>query len=224
MPMTRNGFGVDAPPPSPPSQPPMPGYAPCPPPNQPAFGHSLRWPALLGAAAVGALVAAAAAAVITVQVRDAPGPAQESAAPLTVTVDPPTPDSPTPLPTAQADRKTCEQGWIPAGEFIDGAKAELARTPAGMSVTDPAIRANPEWTAAVDRAGDLYRQAGDALASNITPGATPVLTEAAHTAAESARLLGDAISTRDPINGNAGEIANEAAAQMGALCQRLAPR
>ena len=221
MPMNRHPSGVGAPPP--PLPPPTTGYTSWPA-NQPGSSRPRRWPALLIAGSAGALVAAVAAAVTTVQVRDEPGREQASASSVTITVQPPAPSSPTPLPTAEADRLTCEQGWIHAGDLIDAARTELAKTPAGMPITDPAIGANPQWTRAVDRAGDLYRQAGDTLAASTAPGTTPVLAEASNTAAEAARLLGDAISSRDPINGNAGEIANEAAAQMGALCQRLAPR
>lgn len=220
--MNRHPSRVGAPPPTPPP-PTTTGYSSWPA-NQPGSSRPRRWPALLIAASAGALVAAAAAAVTTVQLRDEPGRAQASPSSVTITVEPPAPSSPAPLPNAEADRLTCEQGWMRAGDLIAAARRELATTPAGLPVTDPAIGANPQWTSAVDQAGDLYRQAGDTLAASIAPGTTPVLAEASNTAADAARLLGDAISSRDPINGNAGEIANEAAAQMGALCQRLAPR
>ena len=69
----------------------------------------------------------------------------------------------------------------------------------------------------------LYSQAGSALESNIAPGTTPVLAEAAQTSVKALRLLGDAIRTSDPITGNAVTIANETTQQTGALCVRLAP-
>lgn len=208
----------------PPYPPPPPGsqFRPQSPP--PAIRRTRRWPAVVAAAAVGALTAAVTAAVITVRVQDPVESAQRAQPAVTETVDAPAPAPPAKLPTAQADRRTCEQGWIPAGSLIDDAQAELAKTPPGVAVDDPAVVANPEWAAAVTRAGELYRQAGTTLAGNIAPGTTPVLSEAAATAVRALRLLGDTISARDPINGNAGEISNAAAAQVGTLCQRLAPR
>jgi len=92
-----------------------------------------------------------------------------------------------------------------------------------VNVGDPAIRSNPDWSNAVQRATDSYRQAGDVLAANITPGTTPVLAEAAQTAVQALHLLADAMAVTDPVIGNAGEIVNAAGAQVGLLCKRLAP-
>lgn len=218
--MSHNTFGVGtAPPPAPPQ---MPGYPPLPP-GPPAGGRRRRlWPTLVAAAAVGAVVASGAAALITTQTRDSVA-APTSPEPSTVTVPAPTPVVPAPLPTAQADRQTCQQGWIPAGQAIDSATAALDVLPKGVKIADPAVQANPEWAAAVSKAGGFYRQASSALDGQIAPGTTPVLAAAAHTAVTALRTLGDSMSPPSDINGNAGEIANAAAAQVGVLCQRLAP-
>ena len=191
-------------------------------PPPPAGGRRRRWPVLVGAGVVGAVVAAVAAAVITVQVRDTTtAAAPETHPPVTATVPAPAPPLPAPLPTAQADRQTCEQGWIPAGNLIDSAEAAMHIVPKGSKIDDPAVRSNPEWSAALQKAGDLYRQASDALKSRIAPGTTPILAEAANTAVQALRLLGDTISKNDPISGNAGDIGNATAKEIGVLCTRL---
>lgn len=218
--MTHNTFGVGTvPPPYPPQ---IPGYPPLPP-SPPTGGGRRRWPILLAAATVGAAVAAGAAAVITTQVRDATASAPNLPAQVTVSVPAPTPAAPAPLPTEQADRQTCQQGWVPAGQAIDSATSSLNVLPKGMKVVDPAVQANPEWANAVSKAGEFYRQASSTLDGQIAPGTTPVLAEAAHTAVTALHALGDAMSPPSDINGNVGEIANAAAAQVGVLCQRLAP-
>jgi hypothetical protein len=210
--------------PPPPPPPVMPGYPPLPPGPPPADTHRRRWPVLVAAGVVGAVVAALAAAVITVQARDTiKAKASEAHAPVTLTVPAPTPAPPAPLPTAQADRQTCEQGWIPAGRLVDSGKAALATLPEGIKIGDPVVPTNPDWTATAQRAGDSYRQASEALKSAIAPGTTPILAEAASSAAKALRVLGDAISTNDLIVGNAIEIGNATAKQVGVLCYRLAP-
>lgn len=224
--MNTNRFGVDTafpppPPPHLPPPPPPPGYTPQPP-HPPARAHR-RWPVLAGAAAIGAVIASAAAAVITVQVRDSSTVTAESPAPVTVTVAAPTSPSPAPLPALQADRQTCQQGWLPAGRLIDSATGALNVLPKGMRINDPAVQSNPEWSAAVVSAGGFYHQASEALDRQIAPGTTPILLDAATTAVKALRSLGDATSAPGEINGNAFDIANEAAAQVGVLCTRLAP-
>lgn len=224
MPMSTNRLGVDTafpPPPPPHLPPPPPGYAPQPP--RPSARAHRRWPLLAGAAVVGAVIASAAAAVITIQVRDSGTVTSGSPAPVSVTVAAPTPSSPAPLPALQADRQTCQQGWLPAGRLIDSATGALNVLPKGMRINDPAIQSNPEWSAAVVRAGDFYHQASEALDRQIAAGTTPILLEAATTAVKALRSLGDATSAPGEINGNAFDIANEAAAQVGVLCTRLAP-
>jgi hypothetical protein len=203
----------------------MPGYSPLPPGPAPRGSGKRRWRALVSAGVIGGTIASLAAAVIIVQTRDtgATTKAAPVPTPVTVTVGAPSPARPSPLPAAQADRQTCQQGWVPAGNLADAAVRALQVLPAGVKVGDPAIQSNPEWAAAVQNAADSYRRAGDTLDSAVTPGTTPVLAEAAHTAVKALRLLGDSISKGDPVNGNAGEIVDAAGGQVGVLCTRLAP-
>jgi len=216
MPMTYNAFGVDTAFPPPPPQ--IPGNPPLPP--SPPAGGGRRWPVLVAAAVIGAVVSAGAAFAITTQAHTT---VQGLPAPTTITVAAPTPSAPVPLPTDQADRQTCQQGWIPAGNLIDQALASVRTLPDGVRVGDPAIRSNPEWSSAVQRAADSYQQAGDALAASIAPGTTPALKEAAQTAVKSLHLLAASMKSVDPATGNAGEIVNTSGSQVGRLCQRLAP-
>lgn len=220
--MNPNTFGVDMafPPPQPPGHPPQPPSYPPPPHRPPSIRK--RWPALVTAGAIGALIASTAAVVITVQTRGTSEPSQ-ALAPVTVTVAAPTIASPAPLPADQADRQTCRQGWIPAGNLASEAVRALQVLPPGVKAGDPAIEANAEWSSAVRTAADSYRRAGDALEGAIAPGTTPVLAEAAHTAVKALHLLGAALSTGDPVNGNAGEIVDSAGGHVGLLCTRLAP-
>ncbi|MCH9731998.1 MAG: hypothetical protein K0U84_20385 [Actinomycetia bacterium] len=181
-----------------------------------------RWPRLAAAAAIGAVIAATVAALITTNVRDTTTAAPKPPPPVTVTVPAPEPPTPAPLPTAQANNQTCRQGWIPAGDLATSAQKELKTIPEGIKLNDPAILANPEWSATVQRAADLYQQSGDVLDANIAPGTTPILAEAAKTTVRAAHLLGQATNNADPAAGNAIEIANESAVQLSALCTRLA--
>lgn len=206
------------PPPDPGKWPPPPG-----PPPPPPRRSRRSWPTLAAAAAAGAVVAAIIAAVITMQVRDTTPAAAPTHAPVTKTVQPPTPQSPAPLPTAQADHQTCYQGWDVASHYTDMAKDALRVLPNGMKVSDPAIQSNPDWTAALKRAGSLYQQASDTLRAQIAPGTTPVLVAAANTAVEALHTLGDATANPTAANGNAFGIADAAAKEVGALCNRLAP-
>jgi hypothetical protein len=195
----------------------MPQYFP-PPPH-----HERRWPQILTAAVIGALIAAVGAVAITIQLRAAGTDGSNGSAPVTVTVPAPTPISPAPLPATQADRKTCEQGYIPAGQLIAQAKAALATLPQGIKIGQPAVPTNPEWSAAAKRAADFYKQASDALEQAVAPGTTPILAEAAATAVKELRLMSDTIGTNSVIDGNAGEIGNATAKEVSALCYRFAP-
>jgi hypothetical protein len=161
--------------------------------------------------------------VITMQVRDAAPSAAPAHAPVTKTVQPPALPSPAPLPAAQADRQTCEQGWIPAGHFIDWGKAALRTLPSGVRIGDPIVKTNPDWNAAAQQAAGFYRQAGDAMSSAIAPGTTPILAAAAATAVKELRLFSDVISTNDATVGNAIQLGNATAEEVGTLCDRLAP-
>lgn len=218
--MSHNPFDVATAPPTPP--PAMPGYSPQPP-GPPAGSGRRRWPVLVTAGVIGAAIASVAATVITVQARDTTTASPESPVPTTVTVLAPASPAPAPLPTAQADRQTCQVGFIGTQAPTKSAAEALATLPPGVKVLDPAVQANPEWSAAVRSAGRFYKQASDALGSQIAPGTSPVLAQAAHTAVDAFQLVGNAYVTFDPIAGNAYEIALSASDQMVALCTRLAP-
>lgn len=216
--MTHNTFGVDTafPPPPPPQ---MPGYPPLPP--GPPAGGSRRWPVLVGAAIIGAVVSAVAAFAITTQAQDTT--VQGLPAPTTVTVAAPTPAPPVPLPVTEADRQTCQVGFVGTQAPTKAAAQALSLLPPGVKVLDPAVQSNPDWAAAVRRAGDFYKQASEALRTQIAPGSTPVLSQAANAAVSAFRVLGDAYINFDPIAGNAHDIALASSDQMVTLCQRLAP-
>jgi hypothetical protein len=199
----------------------MPGYSPHPP--GPPSGTGRRgWPVLVAAGVAGAIIASLAAAVITINTRDTPA-TSAAPTPVTVTVGAPTPAPPGPLPTAKADRQTCQVGFIGTQAPTKSAADALSILPSGVKVLDPAVQANPQWSAAVQSAGRFYEQASDALESQIAPGTSPVLAQAAHTAVDAFRLVGNAYENFDPIAGNAYEIALSASDQMVALCTRLAP-
>ena len=177
--MSQNHFGVDAafPPPPPP---PVPGWPPHqppgPPPARPARGR--RWPVLVAAGAIAATIASVAAASITLSARDTgPSDAPVTSSPVTVTVAAPTPAAPAPLPTAEADRQTCQDGWVQAGNLIRSAQDALSVLPPDVALaygcTGPVLRAcgvpydvrraEPysiydefDWDVAVGKNGDIY--------------------------------------------------------------------
>jgi len=218
--MTRN-HTIDIALPPPPS---VPGFPPLPPGPPPAHGPRRRWPVLVAAGLVGAVVAAVAAATITVANRDSsPAAAPQTRAPVTKTVSPAAPSSPAPLPTAQADHQTCYQGWDSASHFTDLAGDAMRALPKGMKISDPTIQSNPDWTAALQKASGFYQQASDALRSQIAPGTTPVLLNAANTAVLALHTLGDATANPTATNGNAFNAADAATKEVGILCNRLAP-
>lgn len=237
--MNPNTFGIDTAFPPHPQSPvgytpvppqggypvPPPGYPPLPPHGQPIPRprRPRRWPAIVAAGVVGAVVASAVALGISLQGRGTDSTPTQAAAPVTVTVSAPTSAAPAPLPVAQADSQTCRQGWIPAGNLTDAAQGALHTLPPGVKVGDPQIESNPSWKSAVDQAAASYNRAADALEGAIAPGTTPVLAEAAHAAVNALRLLGDSYAVNAPILGNAVDIANDAGGHVGLLCQRLAP-
>lgn len=177
-----------------------------------------RWPALAGAAAAGALIAGLAAGGGTALLMHQP----PMAAPATVTVAPPKPSSPPALPTLKADRKTCT-GWDEAGKLINEAAEELSVIPQGTTILDPAVRDNPERAAAVQRAADLFHRAAEAMNLAITPGSTQLLTEMAHTTADSLTALSTAYRNFDESAGDAITVTRTTAHAMSALCKRLVP-
>jgi len=202
-----------------------PAYPAFPPPPYPPPGPPRRrWPALAMAAAAGAAVAATIASVIAAQLAtDRAESARSAPSPVTVTATPAPPPPPAPLPTAQADRQTCN-AWLAAGDKIHAASGVLAVIPKGTTLVDQAVRDNPDWSAAVHRAADLYEQAGETLTNGIAPGTTIILERAATTAASALRTVSTADMTMDAIDGNAFDAWKESADTVNVLCERLAPR
>ncbi|OLT97883.1 hypothetical protein [Mycobacterium syngnathidarum] len=192
---------------------------PYPPPTAAEAAPRRRWPAFAGGAAIGAVLAAAITAVITTQTGDTTA----TPATITATATPPAPTTPAPLPAAEANRHTCD-AWVSAGDRIHDATAALSVIPQGTTVLDPAVRGNPEWSAAVQRAADQYKQAGDKLSGGIAPGTTTILNQAATTAAGALRTLSSGYGAFDPASGNTYFVMRESADTMDALCNRLAPR
>lgn len=205
------------PPPAYPKWPPPP-Y----PPQQPTTERR-RWPAFAAGAAAGAIVAATIASIITANVTGGSGHTSTPAAPVTITETPAPPPTPTPLPAADANRRTCNT-WLAAGELINSGAAELAVLPSGVKILDPAVRANPEWTAAVQRASELYGQAADKLAAGIAPGTTAILNQTADAAVAALRVLSTGYGSFDDAAGNTYHIMKESADTMDVVCERLAPR
>ncbi len=213
--MTQNYTALPPPPP-----PVMPRYSPLPP-RPPADDRRRRWLVRVAAGVVGAVVAAVVAAVITVQARDTTTVAAPVApTPVTVTVPAPTPAPPAPLPTAQANRQTCATR-AETSRLISAASTAQGVIPQGMTILDPAVRANPDWTAGVQKAGALYTQAGDTL--QVAPGTTPVLADAVTSASKALHALGTAYTNFDAVSGNAHDMAKQASKAMDVLCDRLAP-
>jgi hypothetical protein len=142
---------------------------------------------------------------------------------VTVTATPSPPLKPAPLPAAQADRQTCN-AWLAAGDSIHAASAAQSEIPKGMTILDPAVRDNSDWTAAVRKAANLYRKAGDTLTAGIVPGTSTILDQAATTAASALHTLSTAYGAFDAANGNTYHVMRETADTMDVLCERLAPR
>jgi hypothetical protein len=210
----------------PPSHPPVaapPGVRPV----YPAFpppGPRRRWPAIAAAAAAGAVAAAALTGVIAAQVAtDRADSAGHTSATVTVIATPSPPPTPAPLPAAQADRQTCN-AWLAAGNKVNGASAAQSVIPKGMTIVDQEVRDNPDWTAAVRKAADLYGQASDTLATGIAPGTTVILNQAAFVAVDALHTLSTAVATFDEANGNAFQTWKDSASTVNVLCERLAPR
>ncbi len=173
-----------------------------------------RWPAFVCGVAIGAV---AAAAIATHTADTAPS------TPVTVTAAPPAPSTPAPLPAAGADRKTCNT-WLAAGKLINDAATDLSVLPSGVKVLDPAVRANPDWTASVQKAASLYGQSADTLAGGIAPGTTAILGETSGATVAALRVLAMGYGTFDDAAGNTYHMMKESADTMDALCNRLAPR
>ncbi len=195
-----------------------PGWPPAPPPASPPR----RWGLTVGVAVVSAALAATIASIVTAASTRESAPVT-TVSTVTVTAQPSTPVTPPALPAAQADRQTC-QAWVAAGNQIKGASAAQSVIPEGTTILDPAVQDNPAWKAGVQRAADLYGQAGETLAAGIAPGATPILDQSAAAAAAALRALATGYKTFDPASGNTYTTTREASDTMDALCERLAPR
>lgn len=190
-----------------------------PPPLPPAPAARRRWPVFVGGVAIGAAIAAAVTGALMAGTRDT-----SSRTPVTITTTaPPAPTTPASLPAAEANRATCD-AWVATGDLIHAASKAQSAIPQGMTILDPAVRANPDWSAAVQRAADQYKQAGDKLASGIAPGTTTILDQSARATAAGLTTLATAYNTFDEANGNAYHVVKESSDTMDVLCNRLAPR
>lgn len=179
-----------------------------------------RWPVFVGGVAIGAAIAAALTAALMAGTRDT---ATGTPVTITATATPPAPTTPAPLPAAEANRHTCDT-WVSAGTLINDAATSLAVLPTGTKILDPAVKANPDWSAAVQRAADQYKQAGDKLASGIAPGTAAILDQTATSTAGALHALATADATYDAAGGNMYDILKVSANTMDVLCERLAPR
>jgi len=193
---------------------PYPPPAPLPPP--PAARR--RWPVFVGGVAIGAVIAAVITAGLMAGTRDT-----ATRTPVTITATPPAPTTPAPLPAAEANRQTCDT-WVSAGTLINDAATALAALPPGTKILDPAVRANSDWSAAVQRAAEQYKQAGDKLGSGIAPGTAAILDQTATSTASALHALATADATFDAAGGNSYDILKVSANTMDVLCERLAPR
>lgn len=191
-----------------------------PPALPPAPAARRRWPLFVSGVAIGAASAAAVTAGLMAGTRDT---ATRTPVTITATVTPAAPTTPAPLPAADADRHTCNT-WLSAGKLINDAATELSVLPSGVKILDPAVRANPDWTAGVQKAAKLYGQAADALAGDIAPGTTKILDETSGATAAALRVLSTGYATFDDAAGNTYHMMKESADTMDALCNRLAPR
>ena len=198
---------------------PPPPYPP-PAPLPPAPATRRRWPAFVGGVAIGAVIAAAMTAALMAGTRDTTA---GSPVTITATATPPAPTTPTPLPAAEANRNTCNT-WLSAGKLINDASTAQSVIPQGMTILDPAVRANPDWTAGVQKAGNLYGQAADTLAGGIAPGTNAMLAQTANTVVGALRALSTTTKAFDEASGNAYAVTKSAANAMDVLCERLAPR
>lgn len=175
-----------------------------------------RWPGLVAAATAGAVVAGTAAGVGTYYLtshRTSGAPVEEAAESA------PPPES---LPTTKADRQTC-RGWDAAGKLINEAAEVLTAIPQGTNILAPSVRDDPNQADAVQHAGDLFHRASDALSTTIALGATPVLSEMAHTTVGSLDALSTAYKSFDEASADAITVARTTAHAMSGLCKRLVP-
>lgn len=190
------------------------------PPNMPPARVPPRNPwTIVAVALVSAAAAAAFTGVIAAHRDAAPVPRPVT---ITVTATPPPPPTPVPLPVDQANRRTCE-AWLAAGTHVNAANAALKVLPKGVTVVDPGVPGNREWSEAVKTAVAEWNRAGDTVTDGIAPGTTPILQKSAAAAAAALHTMATADETADPADGNAFGTWHEAAGLVNVLCERLAP-
>lgn len=193
-----------------------PGYPPGPAPQPAGQPPRRRWGRLAAAAAGGAVIAAAAATVIAIAATPnrapTPGPAP---APVTVTA---TPTTPAPLPAAQADAKTCSAYRSIVAPASAAIQQTLKPLPTGVTITSPEVAANPDWSAAVDRAATQFQQASDQLAAQIAPGTSPMLGHFANIMVSALKTMSVAYQTRDPDNGDDYNVYHSTDQTLSAMC------
>ena len=201
-----------------PTDPTWPPPAPYPAPPRPRH----RWAVTAAVAVVSAAIAATLASVITATAnRDSVTAAVAST--VTVTAQPSTPITPAPMPTAAADRTTC-QAYARAGDLLRSATTVLQIIPADKTVLDPVVRSTPELAAATQKAASLYGQAADAVAMGTAPGTTAVLAQSANAMSEALSAMATAYRTYDANVADLYEVGKASDGAMATLCTRLAPR
>jgi hypothetical protein len=219
LPLTPPAMRPDSAAPPPPGMH-HPGFPPAP---YPRPSRQRRWPAFAAVAVASAAAAATIAAVIATQVATHRADSTvRTPATVTLTATPSAPPPPAPLPAAQADRATCN-AWHAAGDKIHAASHAISVLPDKMTILDPQVRSNPEWSAAVRQAAELYAQAGDTIAVGIAPGTSVVLSKSAAAAGAALHALSTAEAAFDVTNGNAYDMVRDSADTMDVLCERLAP-
>lgn len=175
-------------------------------------GSRRRWPAIAAAAAAGAVVAGAITTALAMKTTT-PAP-QAGPTVVTVTTGATTPAA---LPADQADKETC-RAWRTARPLITAAAVAQGVIPAGMTITSPEVRANPDWTAGVTKASLLYQQASDIIAERTASGTSRLLADLSATAAAALHTLSIAYATYDPANGNIMTTFTETESAMDVLC------
>lgn len=196
---------------------------PPPTPYPPAPRPPRRWVATAAVAIVSAAVAAVLASIITAHNTGRDSAPAAAVSTITVTAQPSTPNTPAPLPTADADRTTC-QSYARSGELMRSATTVLQIIPPDKTVLDPSVRSNPDMSAATQKAAALYGQAADAMSMGTAPGTTTVLAQSARALSESLSAMATAYRSYDPNVGDVYEVGKAADGAMATLCTRLAPR
>lgn len=206
----------------------LPPYAPVPPystlpppppmPGPPMSGppRPRRWWPIAGV--IGLVLGAGIASIVSAGTS---GHTSTTSTVVTVTAQPSPPPAAAPLPTADADRATCNT-VVTAAQLTREASEAQGVIPKGLSILDAQTQDNPEWKAGVMKAADSYAKAADVI--NVAPGSTPILADAAEGARATLRTLSTAYRTFDDANGNAHGAAKEAAGLVNVLCSELAPR